>query len=344
MASNQPTMTTTSDLQEQTKVNFLPLSHDTTFNIIEVNKENDEIPTKATSFPILSLPLELRLKIYTYILPPRHHKTSSVPSQTSYPFGHSAPLAPSGTPLSIPYKILTSNTHASFPHSTITASLLRTCKQIHYEAEPVLYGCKETVWDFGVHLEAVRGFWGERSRVARECVRGVRVAWEVPAWSAFENGGGGEMLGRKAVVWMRSVDYLRNELTGLRGLDLMLWCVDGSASGFPRGEEMSKEDVNQPVHACGLDQREQLQLSERRANFEMEKKWRQWKWTEDLLSMPSLGQTKITCWSAVTPKMEEVIEFGMVKDGVVVSQEVVVLSSTSDWLRSYNTVLDGAQA
>lgn len=211
----------------------------------------------------------------------------------------------------------------------------------------------------------MRGFWEERSQVARECVRGLRVAWEVPAWSAFENGSGGEMLGRKAVVWMRFVDFLKREMKGLRQLDLMLWCADGQASGFPEAEEMSQEDAGQPAQFFELDEREQLGMSEREANFEMEKKWRQWKWTEDLLSMPSLRQTKITCWSAAPPKMEEVVDFGvtvprfdswvagrmvadsilrekMVKDGVVVSEEVVVIGSTADWLRSQNAGIGGA--
>jgi len=213
------------------------------------------------------------------------------------------------------------------------------------------------VWDFGAHLEAVRGFWGERSRVARECVRVIRCAWEVPAWGGvFEGGGGGEMLGRKAVVWMRFVEYLRSELVGLRGLDLMLWCADGSGSGFPRIEEGLREGMR-PVESCGFGEREERERMDRGKRVEREKRWREWKWTDDLLSMPTLRQARIACWTAVPPKMEEFVDFGvtvpkfdswvagrmvadsalrekMVQDGVVVSEEKVVLGSTENWLRS----------
>ncbi|KAK0114936.1 hypothetical protein ONS96_013410 [Cadophora gregata f. sp. sojae] len=331
--------------------------------------------SKSTYFPILSLPLELRLKIYSYILPPRHHKiVTSLPSTNffyntsassflhppSYPFGRSAPLSPTGKPLTVPYKVLTSNTHASYPHNTITTALLQTCKQIYYEAEPVLYGSSEAVWDFGVHLDAVRGFWAERSQLARECVRSLRVAWECPAGEGiFESGSGGEILGRKVVVWMRFVEYLRNELKGLRELDLMLWCADGGVSGFPKADEEIDWDVNEdlrmPVREYGLSERDEMALIERKERFETEKKWREWRWTEDLLSMPSLRQTKITCWAAVPPKMEETVDFSvtvpkfdswvagrmvadsilrakMVQDGIVVSEEVAVLGSTTSWM------------
>ncbi|KAH9214924.1 hypothetical protein DL95DRAFT_389216 [Leptodontidium sp. 2 PMI_412] len=376
MASSQPTMATTNDLQERGKLNFiLPKSHDGTPNTNNLqgkhqhqNTDTNTVP-KQDIFPILSLPLELRLKIYSYILPPRHHNivtsipptnffynTSTISNQTSYPFGHSAPLGPTGTPLSVPYKVLTKNTHTSYPHPSITTALLRTCKQIHAEAEPVLYGCEESVWDFGVHLEALRGFWGERSAVARESVRNVRLAFEVPLFGLFEAGSGGEMLGRKAAVWQRVVDYVTTRMKGLRELELMLWCVDGGTSGFP-AEVSGDLDVDSLMVDEGMSEREEKEMMERRVRFELERRWREWKWTEDLLSMPSLRRTKITCWAAVPPTLEDGGVFGvtvpkfdswvagrmvadmslrkkMIKDRVVVGEEVVILGSTGKWVRS----------
>ena len=96
---------------------------------------------------------------------------------------------------------------------------------------------------------------------------------------------------------------------------------------------------------------------DRGKRVEREKRWREWKWTDDLLSMPTLRQARIACWTAVPPKMEEFVDFGvtvpkfdswvagrmvadsalrekMVQDGVVVSEEKVVLGSTENWLRS----------
>ena len=203
--------------------------------------------------------------------------------------------------------------------------------------------------------------------MARECIRGLRVAWEVPAWGGvFEGGGGGEMLGRKAVVWMRFVEFLRNELTGLRGLDLMLWCADGSVGGFPRLEEVSKEDGIQSGSSCGFGERDDGETMERGKRLERERRWRDWKWTDDLLSMPTLRQTRITCWAAVPPKMEDFVDFDvtvpkfdswvagrmvadsalrekMVKEGVIVSEEIVVLGSTENWLRSRNAASASAR-
>ncbi|KAG4440278.1 hypothetical protein IFR05_004239 [Cadophora sp. M221] len=376
-------MATRDDLQERGKLNFLlPESHDDTPNINNLQEEGkhqyqyqyqDTDPSfKQDIFPILTLPLELRLKIYSYILPPRHHKivtsipptnffynTSTVPNQTSYPFGHSAPLGPTGKPLLVPYKVLTRNTHASYPHASITTAVLRTCKQIHAEAEPVLYGSGASVWDFGVHLEALRGFWGERSAVARESVRSVRFAFEVPVFGLFESGSGGEMLGRKAAVWQRMVDYLTREMKGLRELDLIMWCADGSASGFP-GEVSRDLDVDVLMTDEGMSEREGKEMMERQEKFEIERKWRQWKWTEDILSMSSLRRTKITCWAALPPTLDDGGVFGvtvpkfdswvagrmvadamlrekMIKDGVVVSEDVVVLGSTTKWVKSEGT-------
>ncbi|CZS91010.1 uncharacterized protein RCO7_01392 [Rhynchosporium graminicola] len=318
---------------------------------------HSDVTSNLDYFPLLSLPLELRLKIYTHILPSRHHKivtsipptnyfynTSSFPPQTTYPFGRSAPQN-SKTP-STPYRVLTKNPHVSFPHQTITASLLRTCKQIHAEAEPVLYSSNASIWEFSVHLDALIGFWDERSRVARQCVRNLRLGFEVPV---FENGGLesaiGDMIGRKAAAWERMVQFVGKGMTGLKEIDLCVWCADGTGSGFPGKTErplLDEEFIPSVDFRC---------LGDRETREEMERRWRQWKWTADLLSMPSLRQMKITCWAALPLRMDHEVELGvtvpkfdswvagrmvadpvlrekMVKDRVVVCEKVVDLKKS----------------
>ncbi|KAL2066982.1 hypothetical protein VTL71DRAFT_1406 [Oculimacula yallundae] len=359
-----------SDLQEREKVNLSTpaTSHDTTptTSITKIQINDAESFTNEPIFPLLSLPLELRLKIYTYILPPRHHKivtsipptnyfynTSSIPNQTTYPFGRSSPSSLSNS-LSTPYKVLTKNTHPSYPHASITPSLLLACRQIHSEAEPLLYNNNASIWDFGVHVDALRAFWGERSKIARASVRSLRIGFEVPVFApgALDERVAGEMLGRKAIAWEKMLSFVKGEMGGLRELDLLLWCSDGSERGFPEMVDSSISDDEFTSTRSGeiLSEREITEALERRARFEKERRWREWEWTEDLLSIPSLRQTRITCWSALPPTIDDEASFGvtvpkfdswvagrmiadgmlrekMVKEGVVVSEEVVILGA-----------------
>lgn len=65
---------------------------------------------------------------------------------------------------------------------TVHTAILFVCKRIHAEAEAVLYS--HSRFDFGIYVEAVRPFWGDRSVVARGCVRemGFGVGIEEEGW------------------------------------------------------------------------------------------------------------------------------------------------------------------
>lgn len=87
-----------------------------------------DLPTQApTTSPLLALPAELRNAIYTYILvlvPPSTASTAANTAAAAGPKAH----GPS---------------HLSPPNVTqprLHADLLRTCRQIHAEATPILYG------------------------------------------------------------------------------------------------------------------------------------------------------------------------------------------------------------
>ena len=92
---------------------------------------------QTSTFPFLSLPLELRLNVYNYLLPSRHHTlvtqvpfngyffgTSSIPAhstQSLYPFR--------GTKTSdnlTTYKVLSTNSRNSFPSDSIYPDVLGT--------------------------------------------------------------------------------------------------------------------------------------------------------------------------------------------------------------------------
>jgi hypothetical protein len=77
------------------------------------------------------------------------------------------------------YKVLNRNFRTDFPEPSLEIQILRVCKKIKEEAEPVLYGNPGTEWDFGIYLEAVDPFFGDQSEVARGFVRRVKVAREI---------------------------------------------------------------------------------------------------------------------------------------------------------------------
>ncbi len=265
------------------------------------------------NFAFLELPFELRLKIYSYLLPPRKHTivttmppttyfynslsfpiTSPLYSPSTYPFGHSSPLSASGVPTPVHYKVLT-----NYPSSSISPAILRTCKQIHREAEEVLYAGKGVQWDFGVHLEAIRAFWGERSSLARSLARNLRIAFELPVSGNWDHRVSEERKGRKTVVWERMVKYLLTEMTGVRHLDLTMWCSDGSEI-FP-----SLVPISPMPSALSPDPDSHCLLENEKAKmFDVETQWRKNPWTETVLSLASLRSSKITVWMAGLPKIE----------------------------------------
>ena len=273
-------------------------------------------------FPLLSLPLELRLKIYAYLLPARHHKivtqlphngffynTSTIPThsaQSFYPFGTNPPQANGSKNNLTTYKVLTSNFRSSYPAPSIHPEILRVSKQVREEAEPVLYAGKGVVWDFGVHLEALEAFWGDRSREARALVRNVRVAREIPALApavapALENESGNDGVGGvegEGVVsserqvdprWVGFCEFVRAELTGLRSLDLTVWSSSGSTASFP----VSGSGAGAGAAGGDGDGDEGV---EKKVQEQELRRWREWEWTHDLLQMGALRQARITWW------------------------------------------------
>lgn len=307
---------------------------------------------EAAVFRFLDLPLELRLKIYSYLLPARTHtiatqiphngffyNMSSIPANSAtsfYPFGR---WPPSSAQLKYTtYKVLSTNFRSNFPVPSIHPQLLLVCKQIYAEAEPVLYGSREAAWDFGVHIDALSAFWGDRSEVARRCAKNVRIAREVPA--AVSSWGVERDEGRERVVWdpvwENACEFIATELTGLRSLDLTVWSSSGSATTFPAA------NLNAPPSSTHSGEEDNgILIAIQR---EQEQKWREWDYTAALLSMSSLKTAKVTWWGFQSAKPGEtgaggggfdswiagrmvgdrLVRDRMVRDGVVVEGVCVV--------------------
>jgi 2EXR family len=285
-------------------------------------------------FRFLDLPLELRLKIYSYLLPPRTHtittqiphngyfyNTSTIPLHSAssfYPFGTSPPKSPKSLTT---YKVLNRNFRNDFPELTLHVQFLRVCKQVKEEAEPVLYGSKGVGWEFGISLEAVSAFWGDRSAVARQCVRNIGVAREVPDVEGGKDGG-------VDYAWEKFCRFVGEELTDLRCLNLMVWASSGSTVSFSSGNEGQEGE--------GEEERK-----------EVERKWKEWEWISGLLGMESLRKARVTWWgfqggegqegrgngfdSWLARRMvgDKVVRDKMVREGVVIEGSVVLTGGHS---------------
>ena len=108
----------------------------------------------------------------------------------------------------------------------------------------MLYG-RGTVFDFGVYVEAVAAFFGDRSQCARRSVTAVRVAREVvevrkgdavvgdgagvDAYEGLDMGVGGDV----DVRWVEACEFVKRELLGLRHLEVIIWSGCGGSEGFP---------------------------------------------------------------------------------------------------------------
>jgi hypothetical protein len=242
-------------------------------------------------FRFLDLPLELRLKIYALLLPPRSHtivtqiphngyfyNTSTVPfysASSFYPFGTSAP-AKTKTQNLTTYKVLNRNFRMDFPEASIHPELLRVCRQITNEAEPVLYGASDTEWDFGTSIEAMAPFFGDRSQEARNCVGRVKVAREIRDDATSEH---------VDCAWERFCKYITTELLGLRTVNLTIWSSSGSTASFPSS-----------ILPEGTEEKE--------SEVEMRRKWKEWEFTKRLLEKEGLRNAKITWWGFQGSKRE----------------------------------------
>lgn len=283
-----------------------------------------EVPDVEHQFPFLDLPLELRLKIYGYLLPARKHEIitqrphngsffSSPPAYSSQTLYQAYASQPGLTT----YALLTSNFRRDFPHAGIHTAILRTCKQIHDEAVEVLYGTEGTTFDFGVHVDAVVPFWSDRCASARRSARSVRMAKEIPG--ATENGrrpAATKLQAAETEVWDKTCSYLRSELRGLRNIDLTVWSAPGSNATLPSAN-VGEPDESPATQAA----------------------WKEWEWTRKLLEVEALQKLRVTWWGFhVTESIDgsfsswlgkrmvsdKVVKDRMVKSGNVIEGFVVL--------------------
>lgn len=173
--------------------------------------------------------------------------------------------------------------------------LFRACKQIHKEAEPVLYGGVGVVFDFATHIDVLATFWAQRSAVACRSLRCLKIAREV---RCVENIKGGK-IGEVDVRWVAASTYIGENFANLRSLDLKMWLSSGYADSFPvslkdaamlgarfRNSEDSEEGMIEKVNYRILREKKK----------EADKKWREWDWTKGVLALASLRSVKVTWW------------------------------------------------
>ncbi|TGO27694.1 hypothetical protein BPAE_0038g00400 [Botrytis paeoniae] len=245
------------------------------------------------SFPFLSLPIEIRLKIYLLLLPPRHHKiTTQIPHNGYYFLPKCLPLcaAQSFYPISpdtpeklTTYKVLSANSHTDHPNPSIHTRILSVCKQTKVEAEEVLYGNGNSIWDFGMHIEAVQPFWTDRSQGARVWARNLKIAREV---SELGMGASASV----DVVWGNFCGFITRELLGLENLDLTVW-------GNPWMEEsLDSSEVVEMGDAMLLDGDGVGEV--RKSAMKSREMWtlRDWEYMKELLAHEGLRSAKVTCW------------------------------------------------
>lgn len=285
------------EMQDQDPADISP----TTTRMTTKNSSHDPPhPQSPTStFKFLALPLELRLKIYSYLLPSRHHKivtqiphngsyytSSTIPSfttQSFYPFSTTpSPTITQSQNINTntkerltTYKILTSNSHLNHPHPSIYPSFLAVNHQIYTEALPFLYSY--SLFDFDTHLSAAIAFFSDRSAIARQSVRKIKVAREIPKWI----GRGAYGRQRRDEGWVGFCKWVREELRGLRGVELGIW---GESSKMPLVERASvegEEDVDEEV---------------KRRKEEQERNFREWEFIGDLLRVEGLNEARIAWW------------------------------------------------
>lgn len=241
--------------------------------------EDFEIGKDNPPLHLLRLPIELRLKIYGLLLPPRQHRiTTQLPHNGSYFSAATVPSHSAQTFYTPPYqrskgrqdrlttyKVLTEN----FGYGIDTA-ILRTCKQIRDEAEGCLYGAPGVSFDFGIIGDegVLKAFWGDRSQVARESVRRIGFAVEVPK---FEGRWEGELSGNLEGVW----EFLRGNLTALTAVELVAWRDDGKLLPV---KDLEDED--------GVEKRDEVA---RRNEFG-------WGWICNLLRHAALASAQVSWW------------------------------------------------
>lgn len=129
-------------------------------------------------FPFLQLPFEIRQQVYSYMLTGtgRQVKVFGVEGNNEY-----APWKKTQIHLA---KHLLPSSSPDFDHYNqgeleIDAAILRTCQQIHDEAEPMLYRLHD--FDFGTNTSSILSFLHTISDRARHNIRCIGMAFV--AWS-----------------------------------------------------------------------------------------------------------------------------------------------------------------
>jgi hypothetical protein len=256
-------------------------SHDATLPPPSASTKGD------SPFRYLDLPIELRLKIYRYLLPPRIHRiVTQIPhngffyhpgtlpaysAQSFYPYNN--------TPQNLTtYKILNENWSESFPAESIYPEILRVSKTVREEAEGILYGGSGVVFDFGTHLDAAIAFFNDRSRMSRESVRHIKINRTIselgkddgtsPTWEQDGN-------------WNRFCRFANEELVCLRELDMTVGSLSSVISSFPLLSPWEERnggdwfaDKNRPEDDI--------------------KEWRGWERISEGLKLEALRKSKVT--------------------------------------------------
>ena len=184
----------------------------------------------------------------------------------------------------------------------------------------MLYGGKGVKWDFGVHLEALTSFWKDRSQLARASVKHIRIAKEIPC----EDRRDGKLSRAADAKWDIFCAFLRDELLGLKTLDLTIWTSSGLISVLPSAvSELSPSGTMEDE-----DTRRDLQLQ----------RWKEWYWTRDLLQSRGLRKARITWWGFQNLKDEsnfdswlagrmvsdKIVKERMIKEGLVIEGVTVL--------------------
>lgn len=332
---------------------------------IEKLSSRDNLETEPV-FPFLSLPAELRLRIYALLLPSRTHTivtqypyngyyysgTSIVShsTQTLYPAQpYSCPPPPETQQNFTTYKLLNANFHRNFPNPSICTEILRTSKQIREEAEPVLYGAK-TVFDFGVYIDAVVPFLKDRSELARRTIRHVRLAREIPVMlSAVVRDGGMPLDSDPAPLeavdplWGRTCSFLRDQCVCLRTFDLTVWAEDGGlVEGTPPTVVSTPDAQDMELTSADGGLEEESKILKPIQTVDDRKQRRNWDWTRALLKVEALRHVKVTWWGFTTSKAREakfdswlrrMVADKLVKDRMVCDGRIVegVFLVPGDW-------------
>ncbi|KAM0305004.1 hypothetical protein ACHAO8_011268 [Botrytis cinerea] len=247
------------------------------------------------SFPFLSLPTEIRLKIYLLLLPPRHHKITTQIPHNGYYFPPKClplcaaqsfyPISPDTPEKLTTYKVLSANFHTDHPNPSIHTRILSVCKQTKEEAEEVLYGNGNSIWDFGMNIEAVQPFWTDRSQGARAWARNLKIAREVPE----------SLMGACIdidVTWELFCGFITRELLGLKNMDLTVWGNSQAEESRDSSESVDMVDV-MSVDGGDVPEASKSLLESRGLDT-----WtlRDWEYTKELLAHEGLRSATVTCW------------------------------------------------